>query len=293
MLHWEGVSEFVAVAEAGSFTAAAHQLGISTAQVSRQISTLENRLATKLLYRTTRRVSLTEAGQIYYQHCRLALDGLEEAERAMTYLQQTPQGLLRLTAPTTYGETRIVPLLNEFVLQYPALNLDIKLTNQKVDLIEEGFDLAIRLGPLADSSLIAKRLATRRQYVCASPGYLADHGEPHSLSELARHHCLQGTLDHWRFQQQGQPKTVKISGRIRCNSGLALLDAALKGLGIVQLPDYYVRPHIEQGQLRVLLADLQPQEEGIWALYPSSRHLSPKVRRVVDFLSERLGQAAR
>ena len=114
-----------------------YELGISTAQVSRQISTLENRLATKLLYRTTRRVSLTEAGQIYYQHCRLALDGLEEAERAMTYLQQTPQGLLRLTAPTTYGETRIVPLLNEFVLQYPALNLDIKLTNRKVDLIEE------------------------------------------------------------------------------------------------------------------------------------------------------------
>jgi len=289
MLQWEGVSEFVAVAEAGSFTAAARQLGISTAQASRQISALENRLVTKLLYRTTRKVSLTEAGQIYYRHCRQALNGLEEAERAMTDLQQTPQGTLRLTAPTTYGETRIAPLLNEFVSRYPALNLEIKLTNRKVDLIEEGFDLAIRLGPLEDSSLIAKRLATRRQYVCASPGYLADHGEPHSLSELTRHHCLQGTLDYWRFQQQGQLKTVKITGRIRCNSGQLLLDAALKGLGIVQLPDYYVQSYIEQGQLRVLLADLQPPEEGIWALYPSSRHLSPKVRMVVDFLSERLG----
>jgi len=289
MFQWEGVNEFVAVAEAGSFTAAGRQLGISTAQVSRQISALENRLATKLLYRTTRKVSLTEAGQIYYQHCRQALNDLEEAEQAMTDLQRTPQGTLRLTAPTTYGETRIAPLLHEFVARYPALNLEIKLTNRKVDLIEEGFDLAIRLGLLEDSSLIAKRLTTRRQYVCASPEYLADHGEPHSLSELVRHHCLQGTLDYWRFQHQGQPKTIKISGRIRCNSGQALLDAALKGLGIVQLPDYYVQPHIEQGQLRVLLADLQPPEEGIWALYPSSRHLSTKVRMVVDFLGERLG----
>lgn len=289
MFIWEGVSEFVAVAEMESFTGAAKRLGISTAQVSRQISALETRLSTKLFYRTTRKVSVTEAGQIYYQHCRQVLDGLEEAERTITNLQLAPRGKLRLTAPVTYGEKTIAPLVNDFVLRYPELEVQMRLTNQKLDLVAEGYDLAVRLGKLEDSSMMARRLASRTQYVCASPDYLSTYGVPHTLSELELHNCLQGNLDYWRFQDQGKARNIRVKGNIRCNSGWALLDAALKGIGIVQLPDYYVQPSLASGQLISLLEHYQEPDDGIWALYPHNRHLSPKVRMLLDFLSEALG----
>ncbi|HBO95789.1 MAG TPA: LysR family transcriptional regulator [Gammaproteobacteria bacterium] len=288
MFIWEGVSEFVAVAEAESFTAAAKRLGISTAQVSRQVSALESRLSTKLLYRTTRKVSVTEAGQTYYQYCRQVLDGLEEAERAMTNLQLIPKGKLRLTAPVTYGEKVIAPLVNDFILRYPELEVQLNLTNQKLDLVGGGYDLAIRLGKLEDSSMMAKRLSSRTLYVCASPEYLSTYGVPHSLSELDRHNCLQGNLDYWRFQDRGKPYNVRVKGNMKCDSGWALLDAALKGIGIVQLPDYYVQPSLACGELMNLLEHYQEADDGIWAIYPHNRHLSPKVRMLLDFLDESL-----
>lgn len=288
MVNWEGVNEFVAVAEAGGFTAAAGRLGISTAQVSRQVSALEARLSTRLLYRTTRRVSLTETGQLYYQHCRQVLDALEEAERAVTDLQQIPRGKLRLTAPVTYGEVTLAPLINDFALRYPELQVDMQLTNKKLDLVAEGYDLAIRLGRLEDSSMMARRLGSRTLYTCASPEYLSVHGEPHSLSELGRHNCLQGTLDQWRFQEDGQSKSIRVGGNMRCNSGRALLDAALKGIGIVQLPDYYVQAHLEAGKLISLLAHYREDDDGIWGIYPQNRHLSPKVSMLLDYLGDLL-----
>lgn len=288
MFIWEGVSEFVAVAEAESFTAAAKRLGISTAQVSRQVSALESRLSTKLLYRTTRKVSVTEAGQTYYQYCRQVLDGLEDAERAMTNLQLIPKGKLRLTAPVTYGEKVIAPLVNDFILRYPELEVQLNLTNQKLDLVGGGYDLAIRLGKLEDSSMMAKRLSSRTLYVCASPDYLSTYGVPHSLSELDRHNCLQGNLDYWRFQDRGKPYNVRVKGTMKCDSGWALLDAALKGIGIVQLPDYYVQPSLACGKLMSLLEHYQEADDGIWAIYPHNRHLSPKVRMLLDFLDESL-----
>jgi DNA-binding transcriptional LysR family regulator len=288
MVNWEGISEFVAVAEAESFTKAAQRLGISTAQVSRQVSALETRMATKLFHRTTRKVSVTEVGKIYYQHCRQVLDGLEEAERAITNLQSTPRGLLKITAPVTYGEGTIAPLINDFIAKYPELEIKITLTNQKVDLIDEGFDLAIRLGQLEDSSMMAKRLGSRTQYVCASPHYLATYGLPHSLSELEQHNCLQGTLDYWRFQENGKTRNIRVRGNLSCNSGHALVDAAIKNIGIIQLPDYYVLAFIDSGQLAPLLEHYRQPEEGIWALYPHNRHLSPKVRMLLDYLGEAL-----
>ncbi|NQZ33959.1 MAG: LysR family transcriptional regulator [Oceanospirillaceae bacterium] len=288
MSEWEGVSEFVAVAEKGSFTAAAVQLAISTAQVSRQVKQLEERLATKLFYRTTRKVTVTEAGQIYYQHCRQVLDGLDAAEQALTNLQSVPRGKLKITAPTTYGESIIAPLLNDFIGQYPDLELQYELTNQRVDLIELGFDLAIRLGKLEDSSMMAKRLAPRRQFVCASRAYIAAHGVPHTLSELSHHNCLKGTLEYWRFQEKGLDRNIKISGSISCNSGLTLLDAALKGLGLVQLPDYYVDPYLKSGQLIACLVNYQHFDEAVWALYPHNRQLSPKVKMLVEYLAKHL-----
>ncbi|ACA84671.1 LysR substrate-binding domain-containing protein [Shewanella woodyi] len=288
MFNWEGISEFVAVAEAESFTKASQRLGISTAQVSRQVSALETRLATKLFHRTTRKVSTTEVGRVYYQHCRQVLDGLDEAERAITNLQSSPRGLLKITAPVTYGEMTIAPLINDFAAKYPELEVKINLTNQKLDLIDEGYDLAIRLGQLEDSSMMAKRLSSRTQYVCASPSYLSTFGIPHSLSELEQHNCLLGTMDYWRFEDNGKTRNVRVKGNLSCNSGHALVDAAIKGIGIIQLPDYYLQSFIEDGQLVPLLEQNRSPEEGIWALYPHNRHLSPKVRMLLDHLTQAL-----
>ncbi len=287
-MQWEGISEFVNVAETESFTQAAKKMVISTAQVSRQVSALEKRLDIKLLYRTTRKVSLTEEGRVFYLHCRSVLDGLDEAERAVTNLQSKPQGKIKLTAPVTYGEQQIMPLLNDFAKEYGDVEVYAYLSNQKVDLVEEGYDLAIRLGKLADSTMMAKKLGKRTNYVCASPAYLTKYGVPHSLSELNKHSCLLGTLDYWHFTDAGKEKNIRVSGRLRYNSGNRLVDAALKGLGIVQLPDYYVQHYLESGELVTLLDNYRESDEGIWAVYPHNRHLSAKIRLLVDYLAEHI-----
>jgi len=288
MMQWEGISEFVYVAENESFTLASKKMAISTAQVSRQISALEKRLNIKLFYRTTRKVSLTEEGRVFYQHCRSVLDGLEAAERAITNLQSKPQGKIKLSAPVTYGEQQILPLVNDFIKQYSDVEVTAYLSNQQIDLVEEGYDLAIRLGKLSDSSMMARKLSKRTNYVCASPAYLNQHGIPHSLSELNQHSCLLGTIDHWRFRESDKEKSIRVTGRLRYNSGQGLVDAALKGLGIVQLPDYYVEHYLQSGELVTLLDNYQVPDEGIWAIYPQNRHLSPKIRLLVDYLAEKL-----
>lgn len=265
-MQWEGISEFVHVAERASFTLAAKQLGISTPQVSRQISALEQRLNIKLFYRTTRKVSLTHEGSVFYQHCRSVLDGLEDAERAVTNLQTRPQGKIRLTAPVTFAELKILPLLNDFLQQHPDVQISVTLTNRQLDLVEEGYDIAIRLGKLADSTLMARKLSERKTYIVASPGYIKRYGTPHSLSELANHNCLLGTLKHWRFKEHGRQKNLRVSGNLSCNSGLGLVDAALKGLGLVQLPDYYVQSHIENKGLVSVLDAYAETGEGVWAV---------------------------
>ncbi|MCL9782450.1 LysR substrate-binding domain-containing protein [Vibrio sp. S4M6] len=289
MNDWEGVSEFVAVVDNYSFTAAAKKLKTSVAQISRRVSALEDRLAVKLLLRTTRKVTVTEAGQLYYTHCRNLVEGLEIAELAVTQMQASPKGLLKITAPVTFGESHIAPLINEFLALYPQVDLELTLTNLKVDLVDSGMDMAIRMGRLADSSLIAKRLSTRQLYVCAAPSYFEQHGMPTTLAELSDHNCLVGSAEHWRFLDNKKTKSLKVSGRIRCNSGFALLDAAIRGLGLVQLPDYYVHKALELGELIEVLSGYRDEREGIWALYPNNRNLSPKVRLLIDFLAERLG----
>ena len=288
MMNWHGISEFVYVAETESFTLAAQKLAVSTAQVSRQITALEKRLNIKLLYRTTRKVSLTQEGTLFYQHCRTVLDGLEQAETAITNLQASPQGKIKLTASVTYGEQQVLPLINDFLLLYPDIQVVAQLSNQKIDLVDEGYDLAIRLGKLNDSTLMAKKLASRTHYVCAAPAYLNKQGTPHALSELKQHNCLLGTLDYWRFRDNNKEKNIRVDGSIRFNSGYGLVDAALKGLGIVQLPDYYVKDHIKQGRLITLLDHYREPDEGIWAVYPHNRQLSAKIRLLVDYLAEHL-----
>lgn len=296
-MRWDGISEFVCVAEYESFTRAAKELSISTAQVSRQISALEKRLNIKLLYRTTRKVSLTEEGRVFYQHCRGVLDGLDAAEQAVSHLQSKPQGRIKLTAPVTYGEQQLLPLVNDFMVRYSDIEVTAFLSNQKMDLIDGGYDLAIRIGKLSDSTMMAKKLSRRTNFVCAAPAYLEKHGTPHSLSELSQHNCLLGTRDYWHFIEDGKidsgkntdkEKNLRVSGSVQYNSGHSLVDAALKGLGIVQLPDYYVQQYLASGELVSLLDDYREPEESIWAIYPHNRHLSPKIRLLVDYLSEHL-----
>ncbi len=288
MASWEGVSEFVAVAESGSFTQASHRLNTSVANISRRVALLEERLKVKLLVRTTRRVSLTEAGQIYFQQCRLLVEGLEQAEQTVTQMQQIPQGKLKVTAPVTYGEQKIAPLLHEFLLQHDQLQLELVLTNQKLDLIEQGVDLAIRLGQLEDSSFRARKLSNRQLHVCATQEYLSQYGTPYTLSELSQHQCLTGTYDHWRFKENNQSRSIRVKGNISCNSGVALVDAALKSIGMVQLPDFYVSEHLASGQLVEVLANYRDDREGVWGIYPHNRHLSAKVRILMDYLAQSL-----
>lgn len=292
MMRWDGISEFVYVAEYESFTRAAKELGVSTAQVSRQVSALEKRLNIKLLYRTTRKVTLTEEGRVFYQHCRSVLDGLDAAEQAVSNLQSKPQGRIKLTAPVTYGEQQLLPLVNDFMVQYSDIEVTAFLSNQKIDLVDGGYDLAIRIGKLSDSTMMAKKLSRRTNFVCAAPAYLEKYGTPHALSELSQHNCLLGTRDYWHFiendKEAGKERNMRVSGTVQYNSGHSLVDAALKGLGIVQLPDYYVQRHLASGALVSLLDNYREPEEGIWAVYPHNRHLSPKIRLLVDYLTERL-----
>jgi DNA-binding transcriptional LysR family regulator len=292
-MQWQGICEFTAVAESGNFTQAAKKLLISTAQVSRQVSELEQRLNTKLFYRTTRKVTLTEEGQLFYQQCRGILDGLENAERSLTNLQSTPQGKIKISAPVTYGERHIIPLINQFLIQYPQVEIEVQLSNQRINLIEEGYDLAIRLGQLDDSSLIAKRISSRQHFLCASPSYIEQHGKPEIINDLKHHNCLLGSADFWLFsdpksKDQQSDKKIRVTGSLRCNSGLGLVDAALKGIGIVQLPEYYISEHINKGELITLLEQQQREQEGIWALYPQNKYLASKVRLLIDFLKDNL-----
>ena len=288
MNRWEGLDEFVAVAECGQFTAAAERLSLSSSQVSRQIARLEERLQTRLFYRSTRRVALTEAGQTFLQHCQRLQDAREEALRAVGDLGSEPKGLLRMTCAVAYGERFIVPLVTDFMLQHSQLRVDIELSNRTLDLLHDGLDLAIRLGRLQDSRLVATRLAPRVMYLCAAPAYLQRYGRPHSLSELPQHNCLIGSSDQWLFQQEGREQALRVQGNWRCNSGEAVLDAALRGFGLCQLPDYYVQAHLRSGALVALLEAQQPPNTAVWALYPQQRHLSPKVRQLVEQLKSGL-----
>ena len=292
MNRWDGLDEFVAVAECGQFAAAGKRLGLSTSQVSRQVARLEERLQTRLFYRSTRRVALTEAGQTFLLHCRRLQDAREEALRAVGDLAGEPKGLLRMTCAVAYGERFIVPLVNQFMSRHSQLRVDIELDNRPLDLLQEGLDLAIRLGRLQDSRLVATRLAPRVMYLCAAPTYLQRAGQPANLSALSEHNCLIGSSDQWLFQQEGREQALRVQGNWRCNSGQAVLDAALHGVGLCQLPDYYVQTHLRSGALVSLLEHLRPPNTAVWALYPQQRHLSPKVRLLVEHLREGLSAQA-
>lgn len=288
MKHWDRVEAFVEVVRQGTFSAAARRLKVSPSHVSRLVSQLEAQLGVPLLYRTTRQIRLTEPGELYHQHCRQVLDGFREAEAALADLHASPRGLLKLTASTTFGERHVAPLINRFMQLHPRLEVRMHFTNRRVALIEEGFDVAIRLGELQDSSLIARRLCGRQERVVGSPALFDQHPAPQHPNDLVRYPCLLGSLDSWRFLIQGQRREIRVRGRLQANSGQTLLDATLRGLGLSQLPDYYVDEHIQAGRLRAVLEEFRFADTAVWAVYPRHRHLSPTVRQLVDFLAEQL-----
>ncbi|WP_299727220.1 LysR substrate-binding domain-containing protein [uncultured Endozoicomonas sp.] len=284
----EGITEFVAVAEHNSFTMAGKSLGVSTAQVSRQITQLESRLKTRLFYRTTRKVTPTEEGTLFYQHCRQILDNLDDAERIISNRQESPQGLIKMTAPFAYGEQFIMPVVLEYMALYPQVSVHCELTNQTLDLVHGGYDLAIRLGHLPDSSMIARQLSTRQQHVCASPAYIDKYGQPETLAELSHHNCLTGNYSNWHFVEDGRSRMIKVSGNLQCISGTVLTKAAKQGMGLIQLPGYYIDDAINSGELLTVLDSYREPNQGIWALFPQNRQLSSKIRKLLDLLAERI-----
>ncbi|TPE50332.1 LysR family transcriptional regulator [Maribrevibacterium harenarium] len=287
MKQWEAMEAFVEVVHQGSFSKAASRLNVSASHISRLITHLEQRLGTTLLFRTTRSIRLSEAGEKFYQHCRDLPNTLASAEEAVSAMSQAPTGTLRITCATTFGERYLAPLLNDFLLLYPQVELDLHLTNREVDLIEEGYDLAIRMGALRDSSLLSRRLCDRAEYLCASREYVDQYGVPHTLAELNKHRCLMGSKTYWVFSQNGQRKEVKVPSFWRSNSGPALLNAVRKGLGIAQLPDYYVKDDLESGKLVSLLPQYQYPYTGVWLVYPRAQQPSPKLKLTCDYLIER------
>ena len=283
---------FVAVVDAGSFAGAADALGASRAAVSRHVAQLEARLGVRLLHRTTRRLSLTEEGEIFHARCRELLSGVEEAEAEITSRTGAAEGLLRVNVPVSFGIRHLAPLWGAFRERHPKVRLDITHADRIVDLVEEGCDLAIRIASLPSSSLISKRLAITRIVVCASPEYLAARGTPTHPADLARHDVIGYTYlasgDEWHFDGPDGPVSVRIDPCIRANSGDVCRAAALAHQGIVLQPTFLVGEDLAEGRLTRLLPEYRCAELGIYAVYPTRKHVPPKVRALIDFLSEHL-----
>jgi len=282
MSTWSGIEEFYSVAQARSFTQAARRLGLSASQVSREVAQLEDRLGKRLLYRSTRHVSLTEAGEQFFGRCRRLLEDRDEALAAMLNESSHLNGELRMTC----SERFVVPMINRFMHRHPHLGVYVLLANGVIDLVDHGLDLAVRFGHLNDSRLVASRLGSRTRYLCAAPSYLQARGTPGSLNELWQHDCLCGANELWPFTLDGLPYEYRPLERFRCNSGYAVIDAALAGLGLCQLPDFYLQDHLRSGALVEVLVRHRPADEEVWAVYPNRRHVPLKVKLAVEHLQE-------
>ena len=282
---------FVRVVAAKSFSGAARQLGVSKSVVSKAVAELEDRLGAQLLNRTTRQMSLTEVGQAYYERCISILEQVEDTEQMVSSGARCPRGLLRVSAPVTFSVMNLGWPLSDFMEQYPEVSLELTLNDRVVDIVEEGYDLAIRISRrLKDSNLIAVKLGSARTVTCASPTYLERYGEPRHPRDLLRHHCLRysnlGPAQEWSFRdpETGEPIQIAVSGRIIANNGEVLRAAAVKGDGIIAGPSFLVAEDIRQGRLVPILKEYAAPPFGIYAVYPPNRHVSAKVRRLVDFL---------
>lgn len=284
---------FVAVVEAGGIGAAADRLGLAKSAVSRRLAELEARLGATLIHRTTRRLNLTDDGRAYYARCVGILADLDEAEAAVRQAQVALRGRLKVTLPLSFGLLHLAPLIREFMDRHPELRLELDFNDRQVDIMQEGFDLAIRIARLEDSSLIARRLAPIRSGVYASPDYLARHGTPRTAADLKDHACLVYSNprdpDVWRYTApDGRGGAVGVQSRLCASSGEFLLEAALAGWGLILSPTFYVHGALKAGRLVPVLTDHAWPELSAYAVYPPTRHLSGRVRAFIDFLAERL-----
>lgn len=281
---------FVRVAKAGSFAAGARELSISRAMATKHIMSLESDLGTRLFNRTTRSLSLTDVGISYLERCQHVLAEVEEMEAAVTHLQTEPRGLLRISAPYGIGSTHISRAVAEFLKIHPELSVEMILQNSPMDLVNEGVDVAICLGALDDSSLVARKMATSLLVVCGSPDYFSQHGTPKTPEDLLHHNCLVSWAiapkNKWRFKTETGYTVVNVSGRIQANVGEPIRIAAINGLGLVMLPLYIVGRDIEKGKLKVILENYLLPPLDVYAVYPHRKYLSAKVKSFMDFLQE-------
>jgi DNA-binding transcriptional LysR family regulator len=289
---FDSIRAFTQVVVSGGFAAAAREMGLSRSAVNKLVIALENELGVQLLHRSTRVVTPTETGRAFYERCVEILASLEEAERSITQLQEEPKGRLRINAPMSFGTLYLAPVVADFLAQYPAVQVQLTLSDRFIDPIEEGFDVTIRIAaPQESASLITHSLAIVKRVLCAAPTYLQTHGTPHQLEDLRLHSCLHyGQLaseNQWSLVGPDSTHVIPVQGILCSNNGEVLKDAAVRGLGITLLPTFIVEAELEQGLLQIVLPDYQATELAISVIYPVNRHLSTKVRLLVDFLKER------
>lgn len=293
---FSAIPVFVTVVEKSGFSPAAKHLGISTSAVSKRINQLEEKLGVQLLHRTTRKLSLTEAGKHYYEHAARAYAAAKDAADAVAQLQGEPRGRLRINTPMSFGRLHIAPLIPEFLRQYPEITLDMVMEDRQVDLVKEGFDIAIRGGNLADSSLIARRIAPLHNVLCAAPSYIRDHRQPEQVSDLSQHNCLTfsyaSQVNEWHFSKNGYEQTISVTGNYQVNNSEALLEAIGQGLGIGRLPTFIAAREIKEGRLVPLLTDYKMPSQTIYAVMIERQYMPAKVRVFIDFLIEKMGSAA-
>ncbi|CAK08632.1 LysR family transcriptional regulator [Rhizobium leguminosarum] len=287
---------FMAVVDAGSFIAGGQAIGLSRSAAGKAVIRLEDRLGARLLNRTTRTLSLTDEGRMFYERGLQILVSVDEAEASVVGQNSTPRGVLRLAVPDAFGRLVVLPLLEKYLQAWPDIQVEVSFTDRPADIVEEGFDLAIRVGATAtDNRLVSRVIATYKTRLCASPSYFAERGEPRDIDDLAVHDCLifasRNQRQGWRFRGEGG-SWIKAQGRsrLRLDSAEAIRDAALAGLGIALLPDFLVADDLAAGRLRQILADLETDNAKIVTLYPDKRVLEPRVRRFIDLIVEELGR---
>ena len=280
---------FLAVMETGSFTAAARRFGTTSGQASKLVARLEAELGVRLLNRTTRAVSATEVGRAYHDQLRGILEDFDTLDQSVRDASTAPRGRVRLTAPLTFGITELAPALNAFAIAYPEISLDVSFTDRLVNLVDEGFDAAVRVGRPGDTTLIARRLCATRLILVGADSYLAGHPAPERPGDLAHHDCVIDTNfrdpAHWRFRAGGRPVAVPVRGRLRYSNAEACLRAAEAGLGLALVPDFVAAPALAAGRVRALLTDCGDEAMGVFALYPPGRHLAARVRVLIDHLA--------
>ncbi|WP_315836861.1 LysR family transcriptional regulator [Bradyrhizobium prioriisuperbiae] len=294
MLDLNDIAVFARVVEAGSFTAAARQLGMPKTTVSRRIAELEREIGVRLLQRTTRSLSMTDAGRLYYEQSSRALRTIEDVHRQLADAKAEPSGTLRMSAPVGFGDSFLTGMAFDFLATYPKTRVELVLTDDKLNLVESGIDLAFRTGILADSTLIARKLGSTHRILCASPDYLARHGTPEGPADLVRHQCVIAGASiasaHWVLDGPRGQETVTVTGRFAVNEMQAVRAAAIAGCGIAPLPRGPAEVAIREGWLRRVLGDYTTPSGGLYVVYPSSRHLSPTVKAFIALAARRVSE---